>query len=92
MIALKFSDEDLVEAVREVFTCRTCGGEGSIRNPAFEACRDDEHPYGHCIPCYYREDCDRGELITCPDCLGEGYERLDWKEFLRRLMEDADNP
>ena len=44
-----------------------------------------------CDSCYYQDGCAAGGNITCPSCQGEGYERLDWKEFLRRLMEDADD-
>jgi len=91
VIALKFSGEDLVEAVREIFTCRTCNKEGMIPNPSFEACRKDGESWD-CNSCYYRDECDEGEIIICPDCQGEGYERLSWEEFFRRLMEDADNP
>ncbi len=97
MIALKFSDEDLVEAVKEIFRCRWCKGEGEVLNPYFESCLKSGLTPEEFYDCKFcdssvREKCKLGEIITCDRCGGTGYEKLDWEEFLRRLMEDADDP
>ncbi len=90
MIAIPL-DAMLKKVVLDIFTCRGCNGEGKVQNPYFEVCmRDEDWEDWDCDSCYYHDGCG-GEVITCPDCNGEGYERLDWKEFLRRLMEDADD-
>lgn len=89
MIAVPL-DAMLRKVVLDVFRCRGCGGQGWVENPAFEVCLRAGHDMD-CDSCYYRDGCRDGEVLTCPDCQGEGYERLDWKEFLRRLTEDAGN-
>ena len=70
-----------------IFRCRVCEGSGEVPNPWFEACRDPATRVeygikeGDCPRCPLRNECRNGEFITCPNCGGRGYLKLDEKQW-----------
>ena len=71
-----------------ILICRTCNSSGTVRNVNFEACKYDPSTAdteGECDVCPYKEGCDKGEFVVCPNCKGEGVavfnsERWMWME------------
>ncbi|PWI49534.1 hypothetical protein CEE45_01705 [Candidatus Heimdallarchaeota archaeon B3_Heim] len=65
-----------------LFECLECNGTGEVFNPAFEQCINEGSEYeGRCQGCPYSYDCNKGELIYCDNCNGEGRLSLDPKKW-----------
>ena len=91
---------DVRSLIDSIFLCERCGGKGYIRNPCFEYCLtpegeeelkkmgvcDEDGVRCRCQICPYKQYCDEGEFIFCPDCGGDGYLKLDKERFKQRLQ------
>ena len=65
-----------------LFECLDCNGTGEVPNPAFETCVEDGPEYeGRCQGCPFSFDCNKGEMISCDTCHGEGRLSLDPKKW-----------
>lgn len=64
------------ERARLFFECRICNGSGIIKNPHYEACRNDPgYPFrdgAQCDKCpsLRAMRCKAGEIVECAVCLG----------------------
>jgi hypothetical protein len=70
-------------------TCPDCAGHGSYPNPDFEwLCHlpeDDPRYQEQCQGCPGRDDCNRGELLTCETCSGKGHWEFRSDQFYIRI-------
>lgn len=68
------------------FTHQPCKGTGRIQNPDFEFCRTMPEPPKNCDECrnecrHVFKDCQKGEMIDCPECHGTGELILEGEEW-----------
>ena len=72
--------------------CRLCEGTGRFPNTEFERCkmpslREEELNYfgytpENCKTCSIYEECQKGEIVDCPQCEGQGiiyFDSMGWE-------------